>query len=64
MNHLPKYVLSGVSLNRRLLEAPLTYDNYQDKFHTLLYYEELEHEKVLREMLVTDLKCLYVSFTY
>jgi len=37
------------SLNQNLLEAPLTYDSYQDKFHTLLYYEEHEHEKVLRE---------------
>ena len=39
------------SLNRGLLEAPITYDNYQDKFHTLLYFEEHEHEKVLRERL-------------
>jgi len=48
----PHYNLPPLhSLNRSLLEAPLTYDSYQDKFHTLLYYEEHEHEKVLRERL-------------
>ena len=46
----PYYNLPPLNqLNRSLLEAPVTYDNYQDKFHTLLYYEEHEHEKVLRE---------------
>ena len=36
-------------LNQRLLKAPLTYNNYQDKFHVLLYHEEHEHKKVLKE---------------
>ena len=52
----PHYNLPPLcSLNHSLLEASLTYDSYQDKFHTLLYYEEHEHEKVLRERL--DLRC-------
>ena len=48
----PYYNLPPLSsLNRNLLDAPVTYDNYQDKFHTLLYYEEHEHERVLKERL-------------
>jgi len=63
MNHDTKYTVSGVILNERLLEAPLTYDNYQDKFHTLLYYEELEQETALREMLVAIWHC-FVKYSY
>ena len=35
----------------RLLDDPLTRENYVDKFHTLLYYEEQEHVRVLKERL-------------
>ena len=31
------------------LTEPLTRDNYVDKFHTLLYYEEHEHVRVLKD---------------
>ena len=36
-------------LDEGLLKEPLTRDNYVDKFHTLLYYEEHEHARVLEE---------------
>ena len=32
-----------------LLKAPLTRENYKQKFHQLLCREEEEHEKILRE---------------
>ena len=38
-------------LNEGLLKEPLTRDNYVDKFHTLLYYEEHEHVRELKERL-------------
>lgn len=52
-------------LNQRLLEAPLTYDNYQDKFHMLLYYEEHEHQKELKERSAdcsATCTCVYVPY--
>ena len=61
----PHYNLPPLrSLNHSLLEASLTYDSYQDKFHTLLYYEEHEHEKVLRERLgkIFILRCALHCF--
>jgi len=36
-------------LDEDLLTQPLTRENYVDKFHTLLYYEEHEHARVLKE---------------
>ena len=36
-------------LDQRLLKEPLTRENYVDKFHTLLYYEEHEHARVLKD---------------
>ena len=39
-------------LDESLVKAPLTRDNYVDKFHTLLYYEEHEHARVLKERLL------------
>jgi len=36
-------------LNTDLLTQPLTRENYVDKFHTLLYNEEHEHARVLKE---------------
>ena len=32
-----------------ILIAPLNTENYKDKFHDLLYWEELEHEEILSE---------------
>ena len=36
-------------LDAGLLTQSLSRENYVDKFHTLLYYEEHEHERVLKE---------------
>ena len=43
-------------LNEELLKEPLTRDNYKEKFHTLLCYEEHEHVRVLKERLTI---CVY-----
>lgn len=52
MNYTANYKLLPESkLDKKLLKKPLTKDNYVDKFHTLLYYEEHEHVKVLKERL-------------
>jgi len=42
-------LLSEDELDEQLLKEPLTRKNYVDKFHTLLYYEEHEHARVLKE---------------
>ena len=44
-------LLPESELDEKLLKGPLTRDNYVDKFHTLLYYEEHEHARVLKERL-------------
>ena len=50
MKHTHDYeLLSESELDESLLKEPLTRDNYVDKFHTLLYYEEHEHARVLKE---------------
>ncbi|XP_065917898.1 3'-5' exoribonuclease HELZ2-like isoform X3 [Dysidea avara] len=50
LEHKPDYELPPESeLKEDLLTQPLTRENYVDKFHTLLYYEEHEHERVLKE---------------
>ena len=50
MKHKPNYeLLPECQLNKDLLKEPLSRDNYVDKFHTLLYYEEHERERVLKE---------------
>ena len=50
MNHSWNYELLPESeLDEQLLKEPLTRENYVDKFHTLLYYEEHEHVRVLAE---------------
>ena len=36
-------------VDKNLLKAPLTRENYRRKFHQLLCREEEEHEKILRE---------------
>ena len=52
MKHKSGYeLLPETQLNEGLLKQPLTRDNYVDKFHTLLYYEEHEHVRVLKERL-------------
>ena len=52
MKHTRDYkLLPECELDERLLKEPLTRDNYVDKFHTLLYYEEHEHARVLKERL-------------
>ena len=50
MKHIRDYELLPESkLDERLLKEPLTRDNYVDNFHTMLYYEEHEHARVLKE---------------
>ena len=44
-------LLPESELDEKLLKEPLTRENYVDKFHTLLYYEEHEHVRVLKERL-------------
>ena len=52
INHEDDYELLPMDeLDEELLKEPLTRDNYVDKFHTLLYYEEHEHARVLEERL-------------
>ena len=52
MKHARDYeLLPETQLKEGLLKEPLTRDNYVDKFHTLLYYEEHEHVRVLKERL-------------
>ena len=50
LKHKPDYELPPeCELDEDLLTQPLTRENYVDKFHTLLYYEEHEHKRVLEE---------------
>ena len=50
LKHKRNYELPSESqLKEDLLAQPLTRENYVDKFHTLLYYEEHEHKRVLEE---------------
>ncbi|XP_065917902.1 3'-5' exoribonuclease HELZ2-like isoform X2 [Dysidea avara] len=50
LKHKQNYELPPESkLNAHLLTMPLTRENYVDKFHTLLYYEEHEHKRVLEK---------------
>ena len=50
LKHKQNYELLPESeLDSDLLTQQLTRENYVDKFHTLLYYEEHEHERVLKE---------------
>ena len=50
LKHEPDYELPPESeLDEDLLTQPFTKENYVDKFHTLLYYEEHEHARVLKE---------------
>ena len=52
INHKDDYELLPMDeLDEGLLKEPLTRDNYVDKFHTLLYYEEHEHARILKERL-------------
>ena len=63
MKHRDNYKLLPESeLDEKLLKEDLTKDNYVDKFHTLLYYEEHEHVKVLKERLVILFSTCY-SYT-
>ncbi|XP_065917904.1 3'-5' exoribonuclease HELZ2-like isoform X2 [Dysidea avara] len=43
-------------LDAGLLTQRLTWENYVDKFHTLLYYEEHEHKRVLKERCNKELR--------
>ena len=53
MKHAHDYELFPNSeLDESLLIDPLTRDNYVDKFHTLVYYEEHEYARVLKERLL------------
>ena len=50
MKHRRNYELLPESeLDEHLLNEPFTRNNYVDKFHTLLYCEEHEHARVLKE---------------
>jgi len=50
MKHRDDYeLLPEHELDEQLLKEPLTRENYVNKFHTLLYYEEHEHARVLKE---------------
>jgi len=44
-------------LDKGKLDEPLTIENYVDKFHTLLYYEEHEHARVLKERYILLYHC-------
>ena len=53
MKHAHDYeLLPDSKLDESLLIDPLTTDNYVDKFHTLVYYEEHEHTRMLNERLL------------
>ena len=53
IQHQDKYkLLPEGELDEDLLTEPLTRENYVDKFHTLLYYEEHEHARVLEDRLI------------
>ena len=53
INHQDEYeLLPEDELDEDLLEEPLTRENYVDKFHTLLYYEEHEHARMLEDRLI------------
>ena len=66
MKHKHDYELLPESeLDEELLKESLTRDNYVDKFHTLLYYEEHEHVRVLKERLKCWLHIAsYTSIVY
>ena len=50
LDHRDEYeLLPEAELDGKLLNEPLTRENYVDKFHTLLYYEEHEHVRVLED---------------
>ena len=51
-------------LDEGLLKEPLTRENYVDKFHTLLYYEEHEHVRVLKERYKYFLKLVMCANYY
>ena len=42
------------------VQQPLTRETYREKFHNLLYYEELDHEKTLNERSV--IQCANMTF--
>ena len=50
-----------IELDEGLLEQRLTRENYVDKFHTLLYYEEHEHARVLKERLLF-VTCIFTTY--
>ena len=53
MKHAYDYeLLPDSELDESLLIDPLTRDNYVDKFHTLVYYEEHEYARELKERLL------------
>ena len=50
LKHKHNYELPPESeLDEDLLTQPLSRENYVDKFHTLLYYEEHKHKRVLEK---------------
>ena len=44
--------------NEELLEAPLSRQNYKEKFHQLLCREEDEHDKILQEKYIS----IYIQY--
>ena len=44
--------LSELKAYDKLLTSDLKYENYKNKFHVLLYYEEHEHARILSERYV------------
>ena len=65
MKHRRDYeLLPENELDKKLLEEPLTRDNYVDKFHTLLYYEEHEHARVLKERYIVTIGYVMITSGY
>ena len=56
---LPLSELKGYD---KLLTSELKHENYKDKFHLLLYYEEHEHAQILSERYVCIALIFYNEF--
>ena len=55
MKHKKNFSLLSLSELKgydELLTSELKHENYKDKFHTLLYYEEHEHAQILNKRYV------------
>ena len=52
--------LSELKEYDKVLTSELKHENYKQKFHILLYYEEHEHARILSERYVCMYLCMYV----